>query len=57
MSPLPSYLAMESEYQTDHRTHEKITAPTYRSTRPPKSTSRAKSFNGMHRRKAKKMAW
>ena len=57
MSPLPSYLAMESEYQTDHRTHEKTTAPSHRSTRPPKSTSRAKSFNGIHRRKAKRMAW
>ena len=57
MSPLPSYLAMESEYQTDHRTHEKTAAPAHRSTRPPKSASRAKSFNGMHRRKAKRMTW
>ncbi len=57
MSPVPNYLAMESEYQTDHRTHEKITAPAHRSTRPPQSTSRAKSFNGIHRRKAKRVTW
>jgi len=57
MSPVPNYLAMESEYQTDHRTHEKIAAPTHRSTRPTKSSSRAKSFNGIHRRKAKRVTW
>jgi hypothetical protein len=57
MSSQPSYLALESEYQTDHRTHEKIVAPAHRSSRPPKSNSRVKSFNGMHRRKAKRMSW
>jgi hypothetical protein len=57
MSPLPSYLAMESEYQTDHRIHEKTSPPSHRSARPPKTTSRAKSFNGIHRRKAKRMSW
>lgn len=57
MSPLPSYLAMESEYQTDHRTREKTSSPSHRSSRPPKSVVKAKSFNGMHRRRAKRITW
>ena len=57
MSPLAGYLALESEYQTDHRTHEKISVPAHRASRPPKAASRAKAFNGIHRRKAKRLAW
>lgn len=58
MSPLPDYMAMESEYQVDRRSHEKISAPHHRSTkRPSRTTNRPKSFNGIHRRKAKKISW
>lgn len=58
MSPLPEYMAMESEYQVDRRSHEKMPAPQHRSsTRPSRTTSRPKSFNGIHRRKSKKINW
>ena len=57
MSPLPDYVAMESEYQVDSRRHEKITGPQHRSSARPQHGVRPKSFNGIHRRRAKRITW
>ena len=57
MSPSANYLALESEYLVDRQSHEKMPAPQYRSTRKSRSVAKPKTFNGIHRRRSKRVSW
>ena len=55
MRPSADYLALESEYLVDRQSHEKMPVPQNRSPRKNRTAPKPKSFNGIHRRRAKHM--
>ena len=59
MSPLPEYFAEEQEYRVQSRTYDTPARPQRRSQQfgNRRGAARPSSFNGIHRRRVKRMAW
>ena len=57
MSPCPTYTATESDYRVDYREVEPVSAPRRQDTLKNRKHARPKSFNGIHRRRSKRIAW
>lgn len=57
MSDQQSHKSLDSDYRVDFRTADGQTPPRRRRAITSRSQARPKSFNGMHRRRSKKISW